>query len=49
MPENFRKLFIKINRSTAIAKHTILKINENSVETQFGVLEKTGDINEGAL
>jgi two-component system, LytTR family, response regulator LytT len=49
MPEDFRKLFIKINRSTAIAKHTILKINDNSVETNFGVLEKTGDINEGEL
>ena len=49
IPENFRKLFIKINRSTAIAKNTILKISEDSVETRFGVFEKTGDINEGEL
>ncbi len=49
MPETFRKLFVKINRSTAIAKDTILKINADSVETNFGVLEKTGDINEGEL
>jgi two-component system, LytTR family, response regulator LytT len=49
MPEIFRRLFIKINRSTAIAKHTILKINEDSVETQFGVFEKTGDINQEEL
>jgi DNA-binding response OmpR family regulator len=49
MPEIFRKLFIKINRSTAIAKHTILKINTDSVETHFGILEKTGGINEEEL
>jgi two-component system, LytTR family, response regulator LytT len=44
LPENFRKLFVKINRSTAIAKSIILKINTDTVETQFGVFEKTGDI-----
>lgn len=49
VPENFRKLFIKINRSTAVAKDTILKINEDSVETRFGVFEKTSGINEADL
>lgn len=49
MPEIFRRLFIKVNRSTAIAKYTILKINEDNVETRFGIFEKTGDINEDKL
>jgi DNA-binding response OmpR family regulator len=49
IPEIFRKLFVKINRSTAIAKDTILKINEDSVETRFGIFEKTGDISQGEL
>jgi two-component system, LytTR family, response regulator LytT len=49
MPVNFRKLFVKINRSTAIAKNIILKVNIDTVETQFGVFEKTGDIQEGGL
>ena len=49
VPENFRKMFIKINRSTAVAKDTILKINEDSVETRFGVFEKTSGINEAEL
>jgi DNA-binding response OmpR family regulator len=45
VPEVFRRLFIKINRSTAIAKDTILQIHDNRVETRFGIFEKTGDIN----
>ncbi len=49
LPENFRKLFVKINRSTAIAKSIILKINIDTVETQHGVFEKTGDIQEEEL
>jgi two-component system, LytTR family, response regulator LytT len=49
VPENFRKLFIKINRSTAVAKDTILMINEDTVETRFGIFEKTSDINEAGL
>jgi CheY-like chemotaxis protein len=49
LPENFRKLFVKINRSTAIAKSIILKINTDTVETQYGIFEKTGDIQEEAL
>lgn len=49
VPDIFRKSFIRINRSTAIARHIILKINEDSVETRFGVFEKTSDINEAEL
>lgn len=49
VPEVFRRLFIKINRSTAITKDSILKINEDSVETRFGIFEKTGDINGAEL
>jgi two-component system, LytTR family, response regulator LytT len=49
LPESFRRLFIKINGSTAIAKTTILKINEDSVETTYGRLEKTVDIREAEL
>lgn len=49
IPAIFRNLFIRINRSTAIAKNTILKINEDSVETRYGIFEKTGEINEEEL
>lgn len=49
IPAIFSRLFIKINRSTAIAKNTILKVNEDSVETRYGIFEKTGEINEEEL
>ena len=49
MPPVYRKLFIKINRSTAIAKGIILKFNETIVETSYGNFETTVAIREEEL
>ena len=44
IPPNYSKNFIKINRSTAIAKNTILKVNNENIETTYGSFETTLDI-----
>jgi len=49
MPEVFRRLIKKINRSNAIVKDIILKINEDCVDIRFCIFKKTVDINEGEL
>lgn len=49
IPDSFRRMFIRINRSTAIAKTAVLSINEDSVETPYGRFEKTSDISQEEL
>ncbi len=43
LPENFQSSIIKINRSEAIAKNTIIKIGKDFVETTHGQYKITGD------
>lgn len=43
IPPNYRNQFIKINRSTAIAKNIILKVNNDSIETTYGSFEGSVD------
>lgn len=49
IPEVHRKLFIKINRSVAIAKRIVLTVNDTSVETIYGFFETTGDMKRQEL
>lgn len=49
MPKTYSSLFIKINRSTAITKEIIIKLNKDTVETVYGSFELKGDLKRDEL
>ena len=49
IPANYRNMFIKITRSTAVAKSIILKVNKDTIETTFGSFECNVDFGKEIL